>query len=127
MARTVSRPHAVIRTLLSQLFGPAAAREEVYLPVTLSGRKQKLFVDFVLEQMSLAIEVQGRQHTEFVPHFHGGADGFRKQKHRDGVKAEALAIAGYALLQIHESEISKLSRAALMRRINKAIKEYSKP
>ncbi len=49
---------------------------------------QKLFVDFYLPSYLIAIEVHGRQHDEFVPHFHINAEGWRLHKKRDRLKEE---------------------------------------
>ena len=46
----------------------------------------RLFFDFYIKDMGVLVEVQGRQHTEFVKHFHGNKETFLKQKERDNLK-----------------------------------------
>ena len=48
----------------------------------------QLFFDYFIKDMGVLIEVQGRQHTEFVKHFHGNRATFLKQKERDNLKRE---------------------------------------
>ena len=48
----------------------------------------RLFFDIYLRDLNILIEVQGRQHSQFVKHFHGSIDNFRAQKHRDNLKKE---------------------------------------
>lgn len=52
--------------------------EEVSLPGS-SG----LFVDFLIPSRRMAFEIQGRQHGEYVPFFHGDKRGFLDSKARD--------------------------------------------
>ncbi len=46
----------------------------------------RLFFDFFIKEFGAFIEVQGRQHTCYVHHFHGCMDNFKAQKHRDNLK-----------------------------------------
>ena len=48
----------------------------------------RLFFDFYIRPKRLLIEVQGRQHTEFVKHFHVDKKAFDAQKKRDNLKIE---------------------------------------
>ena len=48
----------------------------------------RLFFDFYIKPHHLLIEVQGRQHTEFVKHFHVDKKTFDGQKKRDNLKIE---------------------------------------
>jgi very-short-patch-repair endonuclease len=48
----------------------------------------RLFFDFYIKDLGVLIEVQGRQHTEYVDHFHGSKEAFRQQKHRDNLKIQ---------------------------------------
>jgi hypothetical protein len=38
--------------------------------------------------MGVLVEVQGRQHTEYVEHFHGSKEAFRQQRRRDNLKIQ---------------------------------------
>jgi hypothetical protein len=44
---------------------------------------ERLFIDFFMPKTKLAVEVHGRQHYEFVEHFHGDKAAFLATKARD--------------------------------------------
>lgn len=52
--------------------------EEVSLPGS-----NGLYLDFLLPTRRLGVEVQGRQHGEYVPFFHGSKKGYLESKERD--------------------------------------------
>jgi hypothetical protein len=82
-----SAPHARCRALLERLFPADRRLEEVALPG--SGN---LRLDFFLPTRRLAIEVHGRQHYEFVPHFHKTRLGFLQHRKRDTLKVDWCAL-----------------------------------
>lgn len=82
---------------------------------------QRLFCDIALPQLRLVIECHGRQHFEFVRHFHGTEQGFEAAKRRDADKARTIDAAGWFLLVIRYDEWEKLTRAKLAKRISKAM------
>ena len=49
---------------------------------------QRLFFDVFIKDLGVLIEIQGRQHFEFVKHFHRSMEGFIEQKKRDNLKLE---------------------------------------
>tara|TARA_Y100001938_G_C7956340_1_gene361912 strand:+ start:146 stop:547 length:402 start_codon:yes stop_codon:yes gene_type:complete len=69
----------------------------------------KMTLDFYNANKKIAIEVQGRQHTKYVPHFHGNNKiNYISQLRRDNQKREFCEINGIRLIEIHEGdEISK--------------------
>ena len=63
--------------------------EEVKLPgSTLTHRKGVLFLDFLIPQIKLAIEVHGKQHYEYTPFFHKNKAEFMLAKAKDEDKIE---------------------------------------
>lgn len=46
----------------------------------------RLELDFYIEELNIAIEVQGKQHYQYVPYFHPKPDSFAKQIARDEFK-----------------------------------------
>ena len=86
--RPRSKLHILARKLLREQFLYDTILEEVPLPGSHKpSRKSTLYVDFLIPSHSLAVEVHGRQHFEFVVHFHGNRQGFQKSKARDRDKA----------------------------------------
>jgi len=80
VARSPSELHIRARNVLKQLYPTMALLEEVPLP----GSQLKL--DFYIPFLSLAIEVQGQQHTEFTEHFHKNKFAFVKAQTNDKTK-----------------------------------------
>jgi very-short-patch-repair endonuclease len=75
--------HLKARKLLKEKFQACQILEEVYLP------NESLYLDFFIPSIKLAVEIQGRQHKEFVPYFHGNnKKNFQKSIGRDKRKAE---------------------------------------
>lgn len=80
-----SKLHLKARDLLVKLFPTVQILEEVGIPVT---RNERLFLDFYINTLKLAIEVHGQQHYEFNSLFHTSAQDFLNQKKRDARKCE---------------------------------------
>jgi len=70
-----------------------------------SFRGQRLFIDILLPQLNLIIEVHGRQHKEYVPHFHGSLYGFLAAKKRDSLKEEWAHTNDYTYLVLWENDL----------------------
>jgi len=68
----------------------------------------RLTFDFYNANKKVAIEVQGRQHTSFVPFFHGNRQQFLQQLKRDTKKLEFCQVNGIKLVEIYDvSELNK--------------------
>ena len=88
-ARKRSKFHIRARKLLKEIFHSYRILEEVKLPgSTQSHRKGVLFLDFLIPQIKLAIEVHGQQHYEFCPFFHKNKADFVLAKAKDEDKIE---------------------------------------
>ena len=75
----------------------------------------KLFFDFYIKEMGILIEAQGRQHEEFIKHFHGDAGGFLAAKQRDNLKIEYCEKKALVLITFDEKE--ELSTKRLLYKI----------
>lgn len=64
----------------------------------------RLFFDFYIKDIGVLIEAQGRQHEEFVQHFHVDRDGFLASKKRDNLKREYCEKEDLALVTFDESD-----------------------
>ena len=69
----------------------------------------RMAVDFLNATKKIAIEVNGRQHSEFVPFFHGTRLDYFKSIKRDVQKAEWLELNGYTLIELERKDIDELS------------------
>lgn len=99
--------------VLKEAFPCAKIRTEEYVLF----RGQRLFLDIFMPQFGLVVEVHGRQHDEFVEHFHGDARGFRESKWRDSLKEEWIAENGYTLIALRVSELP-ITKEKLLERID---------
>lgn len=99
--RAKSAPHQKALSLLLEILPGIPIFEEVSLPG--SG----LYLDIFLPSASLAIEVHGRQHYEFVPFFHKCKADFLIARKRDRQKQEWCDINGIALAILPYDEEDK--------------------
>jgi hypothetical protein len=93
----VSGPHRAVREFLGRRFPLDVVVEELGLPGSGSLR-----VDFFLPRRRLVIEIHGRQHAEFVAHFHGDRFGFADSLARDAAKRKWCRLNGLALAELEE-------------------------
>lgn len=94
-ARARSSGHMAAREILNRNF----TFDEVYEEVFLAGCPTELYLDFFIVRLKLAVEVQGKQHREFTPFYHGNKLGFIEQKKRDASKLEWCNLNGFKLLK----------------------------
>ena len=66
-------------------------------------------VDFLNATKKIAIEVNGRQHTEYVEHFHKNKANYLKSIKRDWIKTEWLESNDYQLIEIEQKDMAKIS------------------
>lgn len=66
---------------------------------------ESLRLDFYLPDHKLGFEWHGRQHKEFVEHFHGSIAGFKDAQRRDRRKLELCAELGIAVVVFWDDEI----------------------
>lgn len=111
-----------MRELIKAAFPMFRCAEEEPLDTEVGGRRSTLKVDFLLPDLKVAIEVQGRQHAEYIKHFHGSRDGFEESQARDRAKQEGVEAAGYTLIAVDDVEVKTMTVAQLIRRVAKATK-----
>jgi len=80
---------------------------------------EQLFFDFVIDELNVAIEVQGRQHYEFVPFFHRDSYYFYKQKKRDRLKKDWAEENGFYLVLVEEG--MKLNKSKFLKVVQEAM------
>jgi len=81
---------------------------------------QQLFFDIYIKDYSLLFEIQGRQHSEYVKHFHVDKQGFLDSKKRDNLKIQYCQEKDICLVIINYDEA--LTSNELIDKINKCIK-----
>jgi len=103
--------------LLKELFPHNIIVKEHYVRY----KGARLFFDFYIKDLDILFEVQGKQHEEFVKHFHQDRDGFFELKKRDGLKAEYTEINKIPFVIINYSE--EIDKDVLLKRIIKSQSE----
>lgn len=83
--------------LLKKLFPSESILEDVPLP-------DGFYLDFFIGSRKLAIEVQGRQHDEYVPFFHKNKKGFIASQTRDYNKEQWCDLNGIILYKVKDKE-----------------------
>lgn len=95
----LSKGAAQLLGVLNELF----PREEVITEYHIG---ERLFLDMYIPAYSLGAEYHGRQHFEFVEHYHGDIDGFEQSQKRDQRKIDLCQQRGIALAVFtYEDEI----------------------
>lgn len=115
--------HKKVAGLLQELYPQYTVNEEVPVRVDRGGRFATLFIDLHVKELGLCVECHGRQHFEFVPHFHGTRNGFVDAVARDRDKAQLIQDSGMSYLVIRYDEEAKLTKGKLLKKILKAIQE----
>jgi len=64
----------------------------------------RLELDFFIEELRIAVEVQGEQHNSFVEFFHRNENGFNEQKRRDSLKESICSNSGIILFKIYDEQ-----------------------
>jgi len=100
----VSKLSDKTKEFLKGIFPHNLIQEEWYIKY----KGTKLFFDFYIKELGVLVEVQGRQHDEFVKHFHTDREGFISSKRRDNLKKAYCEETGAVLLEIRsEKELDK--------------------
>lgn len=81
---------------------PHISIRENYRPEWLQFEDGWLEIDLYLDQLQIGIEVQGKQHYAYVPHFHKTQDGFAKQINRDNAKRILCDANNVKLLEVSD-------------------------
>ena len=74
--------------------------------------KTKLELDGFDENLGLAVEVQSREHYEFIEFFHKDEEGFKLQQERDKAKVEACKKQGVFLIVVPYTECVSMDNLA---------------
>tara|TARA_R110000824_G_scaffold143199_1_gene310732 strand:+ start:4440 stop:4847 length:408 start_codon:yes stop_codon:yes gene_type:complete len=107
--------HIKARKLIQRIF-IETFYEEVSLVGSKTRRNALLYADFLSLKAKVIIEVHGRQHYEYVPHFHRTKLAFAKAKLRDQTKIEWAEINEFILIELpynKEPEWETLIRTSL--------------
>lgn len=89
---------------LRRLFSEYGIEENIRPDWLISSQGERLELDFFIDKLSVAVEVQGKQHTKFVPHFHETEWDFEQQQRRDREKAGICKWANITLFYVFRKQ-----------------------
>tara|TARA_R110000824_G_scaffold132519_3_gene295089 strand:- start:128 stop:550 length:423 start_codon:yes stop_codon:yes gene_type:complete len=100
-----SRYHIMARDLLHEMFSGYNTLEEVKLPGSRCPSKRSvLFLDFFIPNLSLGVEVHGKQHYEYCKFFHKTKAGFLTSVKRDDIKEQWCTLNNIELIVLKYSD-----------------------
>jgi len=114
MSKIADKIYEILNGMFPRLSAPRITKE-LYIHY----KGQKLFFDFFIKELGVYVEVQGRQHTEFVKHFHGEKEAFQSQKMRDNLKIQYVEEKGQCLVRFNFNE--KITKALIKKKIGKVL------
>lgn len=104
-----SKLQSRVSELLSVFLGGYTIRENIRPEWLVSENGNRLELDFFVEELNTAIEVQGEYHYRFVPFFHNDASGFKKRLELDRRKKEICEARGIRLFHIDNEQDALLA------------------
>ena len=109
-----SRYHIMARDLLHEMFSGYNTLEEVKLPGSRCPSKRSvLFLDFFIPNLSLGVEVHGRQHYEYCKFFHKTKAGFLTSVKRDDIKEQWCTLNNIELIVLKYSDSTEKWRGQI--------------
>ena len=105
----MSAPEELFHAVLKDTFPNARIHSQYYVNV---GRV-KVFFDFFIPAVGVAVEIHGQQHYEFNKFYHRSKWDFLHQKNRDNLKALWCNENDVVLLEIKHDELPKTSEELL--------------
>ena len=105
----ISKKQELIYNVLSEMYPFYRIEEEFHIG-------ERLRLDIFVPDLGLAVEYHGRQHYEFVPHFHITENAFEEAKRRDKRKREICEELGIVLIVFTYKE--KLTEEYITGKIN---------
>lgn len=114
MSKIANEVYDVLNEMFPRLSGQRVSKE-----IYINYKGQRLYFDFFIKEIGVYVEVQGRQHTEFVKHFHGDKEAFRSQKMRDNLKIQYVEENGQCLVRFNYNE--KITKTLIKNKINKVL------
>jgi very-short-patch-repair endonuclease len=100
--RPRSKYHLQARELLKELYPMYMVLEEV--PLRTYKGEYDVFLDFLIPQIKLSVEVQGEQHFKQNMHFHKNKLDFLRQVKRDKQKRNILELNNIKLIELNFNE-----------------------
>ena len=94
-----SKPQKILFDMCCDIYG----QNNVYWELMIPDLGQRF--DIFIKHLGVAIEFDGRQHTEYVPHFHKDECGYIASIKRDSTKSDWANTNGIAIVRFNDSNI----------------------
>jgi hypothetical protein len=123
----VSKLHEYTLDKINSKFPHLKTRENYYPEWLTSPIGTRLELDVFIEELNIAAEIQGGQHSFFVPFFHGTKENFEKQKEYDKCKKIICRSSGIRLYDIateQDADIMVYEIAELLDSLDKNKPKY---
>jgi len=95
-----SKLQIAVGNMLDKTFPQFTIRENYRPEWLLSSNLTRLELDFYIEELNIAFEIQGIQHCEYTPFFHNDYGAFEKRKQYDMEKKDLCYGNGTTLIEI---------------------------
>lgn len=112
-----SKREALLDAVLKELYPHDNIKQDYAIKLG----PRTLYVDRVILSAKIALEVDGRQHDEFVARFHVDATGFAGSRQRDKLKEQWLRANGFSIVRFKERDV--IDVANVRRKILEALNE----
>lgn len=100
----VSGPHKKARELLKNKYPTLLILEEVQIQVK---RNKYLYLDFFLPLIKLAVEIQGTQHSCYIPFFHKNVNKYIQGNINDNLKKSWADLNNIEILYLYEENLNQ--------------------
>jgi hypothetical protein len=114
MSKIANEVYDILLEMFPKRLAPRVKRE-----IYVNHAGQRLFFDFYIKELDIYVEVQGRQHTEFIEHFHTDKEAFLKQKRRDNLKVRYVQDKNKCLIRFNYDE--KITKELVRKKIDKVL------
>ena len=109
-----------VRSILESIFRtPFKSVRPEWLLNPHTGRR--LEIDCFCQSLRLCVEVDGRQHSQFLPHFHKTYQKFQDMRERDIMKAVMIRKRGLKLIRVPHTIGDDQLESYLLEQINKVM------
>lgn len=98
-----SSGEAIVEHYLSQYFSIKRQRETLQCINPITNRVMPY--DIEIPELKVIVEIQGQQHLEFIPYFHGTIENFHYQQRKDSYKKRFAEKCGYTVIYIYYDEL----------------------
>lgn len=104
--RKVSSSKSEVQSQLGRALREAMSGFDIYEEFPCVGTRLK--IDFYVPTLGLAVEMDGRQHGEYVPRFHKSRRGFARSQDNDAHKEEWCRLNGIKLIRVVAEDLDSI-------------------